>query len=140
MRYAWLKLTVLALIGISAACQNLSHRLNQEGALESIKNIRAAEQTYKVTKGAGKYGSLKELAEAGLVKNNLSEGHDLGYRFNIKVIGNSYMATAVPEAYGENAYKGTGAISYFVDETGVIRWGDKKGAEANSNDPPLGKQ
>lgn len=140
MRHVWLKLLVFTLISISTACQNFNFRLNEGGALDSIKKIRAAEQAYKAAKGAGKYGTLEELAEAGLIKPGLSDGRDRGYRFRVAVTGNSYSATAAPEEYGETAYKGTGGVSYFVDETGVIRWHYQDGAEANSGDSPLEKQ
>jgi hypothetical protein len=121
-------------------CQNVEYRLNQEAAIESIKSIRAAQQKFREIHVGGRYGSLKELADAGLIDQSLSDGRDRGYRFEIRLKDDSYSAVAVPEVFGESAYKGTGGISLYVDETGVIRWDTGKGHEATLNDPPLAKQ
>jgi hypothetical protein len=140
MRHVRFTLIILLSICITIACNNFVYKFNQEHALKTIKAIRSAQQTYKETKGAGKYGTLKELAEAGLIDPSLSKGRHKGYLYYIRASENFYSAVAVPEKYGRTAYAGTGAVSYFVDQTGVIRWGDKEDHAATVNDPPLAKQ
>jgi hypothetical protein len=44
---------------------------------------------------------------------------------------------AVPTKYGANAYSGTGSMSYYLNESGLIRGRDKNGEEANRDDPAL---
>jgi hypothetical protein len=114
--------------------QIATHRLNEEKAFDTMKLISSAQRACKEAKG--RYGTLKELADAGLIKSALSDGRDGGDRFEIRVAENSYSAVAVPEKYGARRYTGTGGISLYVDETGVIRGEDKGGREANANDPP----
>ena len=135
-----LNLTVIALASVillTSACQNINFRLNEDGAVESMRHIRTAQQTYKGTQSTGRYGTLKELSEAGLLKPTLADGVDQGYRFDIRVSGNSYKAFAVPIEYGQTNYKGTGRVSLYVDETGVIRGADKGGKEADAGAEPL---
>jgi hypothetical protein len=130
-RFIFIAATAIFLIVL---WQIATHRLNEEKAFDTMKVIRSAQQACKEAKG--RYGTLKELADAGLIKPALSDGRDWGYRFEIRVTGNSYSAVAVPEKYGARRYTGTGGISLYVDETGVIRGEDKGGREANANDPP----
>ena len=44
----------------------------------------------------------------------------------------SFKIWAVPQVYGTTAIR-----SFFIDQTGVFRGGDKNGGEANQNDPPI---
>ena len=102
-----------------------------------MQDIRAAQQRYKSTKGVGKYGSLRELVEADLLKSSLSNGEESGYRFAIRTSDMGYVATAVPLKYGVG---GTGFFSYYVDETGTIRAADKNGEEAGKDAPPISEK
>lgn len=121
---------------VIAGCHNLHWRLNQEGAIDSLVKIREAEVTFK--KSAGRYGTLKELAAARLLDSSIASGTRQGYRIDVRPKEQSYVAVAMPVEYGENAYKGTGSRSFYLDSSGIIRSGDKKGAEADLNDPPVG--
>lgn len=119
------------------ACNNINVRLNVEQAVLSIKNIRDAQANFKATSNAGRYGTLKELANAGFISPPLADGIDQGYKFEIRLGSDSYEAFAVPLEYSESANSGTGYLSLYVDTSGVIRGGDKRGAEANANDEPF---
>jgi hypothetical protein len=46
--------------------------------------------------------------------------------------GNKFEATAVPIEYGV-----TGTLSYFIDESGVLRGGDHGGGAATLADQPV---
>jgi hypothetical protein len=128
-----LALGVLVLV---PSCRiNLDRRWNQKEALSSLKTIREAERSFKVKKEDGKYGTLVELGAAELIDPSLASGIKDGYRFEVRIKGNSFEAIAVPIKYLE-----TGIMSLYLDETGVIRYGDKKGGEANANDSPIDSQ
>jgi hypothetical protein len=101
-----------------------------------LKAIRSAQTTFRAGKGNGRYGSLEDLAAAGLIDPSLAGGMKDGYRFTIKVTGSSYHAFAVPIKYGWKD-GGTGSWSYYLDDTGVIRGSVNNGMEANANDPPV---
>jgi hypothetical protein len=127
-------LSVMLLICILAVSCNkgIKVRLNEEVAIAWMMKIRGAQQKYKGTTGFGKYGSLNDLVKAGLLKAALNDGLDHGYRFEIRVGGDKYVAIAVPTTYEE-----TGYTSFFLSESGIIRGKWKGGGEASENDPAL---
>jgi hypothetical protein len=98
--------------------------------------LLSAEATYQSTTGQGNYGTIEELGKEKLIDFVLAEGHRFGYLFRVrreKVSSESPQASleiiAVPRIY-----RRTGRRSFYLDETGVIRYMDKKGAEANRDD------
>jgi hypothetical protein len=134
MKRLWILCTVaLSSFFIVIACNiNFQRKVNQREALLSMKTLRDAEAAYKVTKGAGRYGNLKELGAAGLIDSSLASGSKEGYRFEVRVRGDSFEAIAIPIKYLD-----TGIMSFYLDHTGVIRYRDKEGGEANVNDSPV---
>ena len=66
-----------------------------------------------------------------VLKNRLQTS---GYRFDVTVSGDKFEVTAVPLEYGK-----TGKLSFFIDNTYVIRGGDRNGAAARGRklDPLL---
>lgn len=55
----------------------------------------------------------------------------IGYKFEIEFSGDSYTATATPIEYGK-----TGKLSFYTDQSGVIRQGDHGGMPASAEDKP----
>ena len=55
-----------------------------------------------------------------------------GYKFDLIVTGDKFQLTAVPVEYGKN-----GKMSYFIDQTRVLRGVDRQGAAATSSDPAV---
>lgn len=121
-------LIVVAVIGIVAAIAipNLfaSRRAaNESSAVANLRVVTHAEHTFYLTRGDGRYGSAAELRDAGLLDSVLSGdgagatgGQKGGFRYTITPgAGATYTATAAAEA-------GQAARSFFVDETGVIRY------------------
>lgn len=111
-------------------------RHNEAGAITSLQTLFSAEAVYQATVGNGDYGTLEELRKEGLVDNVLGEGHRYGYLFRIRREKRSSESpqpsleiTAIPRTYSR-----TGLRSFYLDETGVIRALDKKGAEATHAD------
>ena len=140
MKYLYILAIASWLVCSTSSCHQVAYRKNELNAVDIMKAIKSAQHTYKSTQGAGKYGTLKELAEAKLIKPELSNGKYSGYLYNIRVTENSFTAVAIPERYGENFESRSGGVSLFLDETGVIRFGYKNGKEATINDPPLPNQ
>ncbi len=150
MAVAALVLNIVALVSFvpmgmiaAIAIPNLlaSRRAANEGAAQSsLRTLHAAEATYQATKGAGNFGTLSELAAEGLIDSRLATGTKSGYKFTVELTTNEtnypgFAVVGVPMTYG--GVEGTGVRSFYVDETGVIRGGDKFGRPATREDLPL---
>ena len=114
-------------------------RYNEAGAIMMLRTLHSSEATYQATAGNGNYGTIAELLKENLIDYVLAEGHRFGYLFRVRQEKTSsespqasFEIVAVPRTYGR-----TGRRSFFVDETGVIRYTDKKGAEPNRDDEML---
>lgn len=146
MAIAALVLNIMSLVtfvpvGIiaSIAIPNLlaSRRAANEGsAMSSLRTLASAEMAYQATTGAGKYGTLSELAAADLIDSRLATGTKNGYNFTVELTTNEdypgFEVVGVPMTYGNS-----GIRSFYIDETGVIRAGDKSGKPSTKMDPPL---
>jgi type IV pilus assembly protein PilA len=121
-------LIVVAVIGIVAAIAipNLAasrRAANETAAIGSLRVVTRAEHTFYLTRGDGRYGSAAELRDAGLIDSVLAgEGaastgsRKNGFLYTITPgAGATYTATAAAEG-------GQATRSFFVDETGVIRY------------------
>ena len=81
---------------------------------------------------------MDQLAAVALIGPETATGTHLGYQFTIEVkksserVSAAYQAVGVPVTYGK-----TGRRSFFMDESGVIRGGDNRGAEATALSAPL---
>lgn len=113
-------------------------RHNEAGAIRTLFTLLSAEATYQATAGQGSYGTIEELGKEKLIDFVLAEGHRFGYLFRVRLekfsseSPASFKIVAVPRTY-----RRTGRRSFYLDESGVIRYADKKGAEANPEDNML---
>ncbi|MEO8436203.1 MAG: hypothetical protein ABI596_14980 [Pyrinomonadaceae bacterium] len=121
-------LVLMMVAGVSAGSNTSPADMNEAVAKSALRTIVAAEETYKATSGNGSYGTMDQLATAGLVSRDLFEKY--GYKFEVTVSGTRFEATATPKEYGV-----TGSPSFFVDESGIVRGADHNGAPANAGDP-----
>jgi type II secretory pathway pseudopilin PulG len=150
MAVAALVLNIVALVSFvpmsmiaAIAIPNLlaSRRAANEGSAQSsLRTLHAAEATYQATKGAGSYGTLSELAAEGLIDSRLATGTKSGYKFTVELTTNEtnypgFAVVGVPMTYG--GVEGSGVRSFYIDETGVIRGGDRFGRPATKEDLPL---
>ena len=103
---------------------------NEIAAQSRLRSIVTAEMAYQM-ESAGEYASLDTLVEKRFMPDP-SHGKLTGYRFNVRVKSGGFEATAEPERYGI-----TGKRSFFVDESRVLRGGDKHGATASALDPEI---
>lgn len=123
-------------IVMSIAIPNLiaSYRAANEGsAISCLKTIANAESVYVSTTGAGKYGTLNELAAAGLIDQTLANGVKNNYVFEIRTNGASFEAFATPVK--DRDFKGRSF--YFSSQEQFIRGAKKGGMAATAYDPPL---
>ena len=123
-------LIVVAIIGIIAAIAIPSlivtrRAANESSAIANLRTITHAEHTFCLTAGNGRYGSAVELRDTKLIDISLSGegagttgGRKNGFLYTITPgTGATYTATAAAEG-------GQATRSFFVDETGVIRYKD----------------
>jgi len=147
MAIAGLVLNIVALVSFvptmmiaAIAIPNLlaSRRAANEGSAQaSLRTLHSAEATYQATRGEGKYGTLNELAAAGLIDSRLATGTKNGYKFTVELTTTDlnypgFEVVGVPVTYGS-----TGIRSFYLDETGVIRAGDNSGRPSTKMDPPV---
>lgn len=110
--------------------KELPYRYNEARAMGALANLAQAQEAYKSTVGKGRYGTLDELFAAHLL-SRYEMTHD-EYRIELSVTGEKFQATATPRNYGK-----TGRISYFIDESRVLRGANHKGRTASVDDPSI---
>jgi hypothetical protein len=124
------KLLLLMIAGISAGPASSPMTVNESVAQGGLRTIASAEEIFKSTKGQGRYGSIQELIDEGLIPPDTPDRH--GYKIDLTVFGSGFEARATPAEYGK-----TGKRSYFIDESSVLRSGDHGGGPATVADQPL---
>ncbi len=95
-----------------------------------MQTLANAEMTFKSTEGNSGYGTLEQLASAGLFSTEPLEKY--GYRILVSASPDKFEITAVPIEYGT-----TGKLSFFIDESQILRGGDHGGGAATANDQPM---
>ncbi len=121
---------------------------SEQQALESLKKIAAAIETYRksyarLPESLDKLGASKKGAPtpdgAGLLDVDLAAGKKNGYSFRYVIVGANdvgapaqYELSATPSIYGR-----TGKVSYFRDSSGATHAADHQGAIGNANDPKV---
>jgi hypothetical protein len=123
-------LVMLLLAGISSTPNEAPMVRNEVIARSAMQTLAAAQATYQSTEGAGRYGTLEELIKAGLISKELLENS--GYKIDLIVSPNRFEISAVPAEYGK-----TGKLSFFLDESSVLRAGDHGGGAATIADKPI---
>jgi hypothetical protein len=85
--------------------------------VDLLWQVNDAERVFKEKNG--RYGTLDELAASELLRKDLAAGPCEGYTVNVVPDGDrGYKATAYPAEYTTNRMQ----PSFFVDETGALRW------------------
>ena len=121
---------MLLVTGMAKSAGDSETFSNESVGRSLLRTVYAAETTFQATRDDGRYGTLEELKTAGLLGHVPPQSS--GYKLELRVSGNKFEATAVPVEYGR-----TGFLSYFIDETGVLRGGDKGGGAATVADNPI---
>jgi Protein of unknown function (DUF3352) len=117
----------LLVAGLSAEIGDEPIRTNEIMARSALWQILGSQRSFRTSEA--RYGSLEELVAKDLVNKDI-ENH--GYKIELSVSSDKFEATAVPLEYGI-----TGRLSYFMDESGVIRAADHGGGPATVADAPI---
>lgn len=121
------KFVLLLIAGMSSGSEQSSSAANESMARAGLYSILHAEETYKASQGNGRYGSLQELIDAGLVAADTADRN--GYKIELILSGEGFEARATPNEYGKS-----GKRSFFIDQSTVMRGGDHGGGPATVAD------
>lgn len=127
-----------AVPGFETSAQGNPRLFSEILVLKSIVQIHGAQATWQATSGNGNYGTLQNLHQAGFIDGVLAGGEKYGYVYVLTTTpwspspptGARFTLTATPRAYRK-----TGVRSFFIDEFGEIRGGDRNGQPATAGDP-----
>lgn len=109
---------------------------NERAAIRSLVQLIGAQATYNATTGNGNFGTFADLLRASLIDPALASGNKYGYTFVMSLTPRStnspsrFNVTATPQRYLK-----TGRRSFYQDESGEVRGGDKNGGLATPADP-----
>jgi Protein of unknown function (DUF3352) len=121
-------LVLMAVAGISGESNPPPTVQNERAAIGLMYTIAQAEMAYK--KANGTCATLDQLTAAKMFPKDMIE--KTGYKFELTVSGDKFELSAVPLEYGKS-----GNMSLFIDQTFVLRGGDRSGAAATASDPPI---
>lgn len=147
MAIAGLVLSIVSLVSVvpvgivaAIAIPNLlaaRQAANESSAVSSLRTIASAEAVYQSTRGAGRFGTLNELAAEGLIDPKLANGMKNGYRFTVELTTDELNYPGFAVVGVPITYRSTGVRSFYLDHTGVIRCGDNSGGPSTKEDLPL---
>ena len=123
-------LVLMAVAGISAEANQSPLMRNESMARAALSITAMSEARYRADQGKGSYATLDQLVAQGMLSKDMLENY--GYKIELTVSGDKFEATAVPTEYGN-----TGKLSYFVDQTAIVRGGDHGGGPATAADRPV---
>ena len=123
-------LVLMAVAGIAGEANPPKNLQNERVAISLMYTIASSEHHYKASKGSGVCGTLDQLIAAQFISKEMMDNS--GYKFEITVNGDKFEVSAVPVEYGKS-----GTLSFFIDQSYVLRGGDRNGAAATASDPPL---
>ncbi len=121
-------LLMLQVVTLSAKANESLPASNESVAKSVMRSVGSAEATFKATENS--YGTLDQLVSAGFLGKEMADKY--GYRIEIAASKDKFEITAVPLEYGQ-----TGKLSFFLDESQVLRGGDHGGGAATVADQPL---
>ena len=129
---------IIALLAAIAIPNLLRARLNanESAAIAALQTISTAEQSYRASNP--RYGTLAELGNSSppYIDSVLASGNKQGYSFSLSAFSDTFTCVARPQTYGK-----TGVRSFYVDESGVIRYSTVNNASIATIDndtwPPI---
>ena len=123
-------LVLMAVTGISGEVNPPATVQKERMAIGAMYMIAIAEEKYKTGTGGGSYGSLEQLIAEKLVSKEMIDNS--GYKFELTVTADNFEVSAAPVEYGK-----TGKMSYYMDQSRMLRGADRSGASALASDPPI---
>jgi len=119
---------LMAVAGISGETNPPQNIQNERIAIALMYTIANAEMQYKSKKGS--CVALDQLITDGTISKETLENS--GYKFDLTFTGDKFELSAVPREYGKS-----GNLSLFIDDSIVLRGGDRNGAAATVSDPRI---
>ena len=122
---------VLMMVASISTATNQSELMRNENMVRyMLTTIATSEGQYRANHGKGSYATLDQLIAEGMVHKESLD--NVGYKIEVTVSGDKFEATAVPLEYNK-----TGRLSYFVDQSAIVRGGDHAGGPATAADRPV---
>jgi hypothetical protein len=78
----------------------------------------------------GKTDEMVRRGTAVLDFTNITVPHGIGYRISLQLCGPRFQIVGIPERYSK-----TGRLSFFTDNTLMVRAADRNGEPASEDDP-----
>ncbi|HEX8733733.1 MAG TPA: hypothetical protein VF721_00285 [Pyrinomonadaceae bacterium] len=107
---------------------------NELFAMRVLREIYAAQATYYLTVGNGRFAGGIQLLNANLIDNAVATGVKYGYIYGISEVFISgaprFVATATPYRYGKTAKR-----SFYIDSGCKLRGANKFGQQADADAP-----
>jgi prepilin-type N-terminal cleavage/methylation domain-containing protein len=126
---------IIALLAAIAIPNLLRARLNanESAAIAAMQTLSTAAQSYR-SANPGYPVNLFALSSdtPPYIDSVLGSGAKQGYSFTLAGATNSFNATASPVATGT-----TGSRSFYVDQSGVVRFSASSAAVATAGSPPI---
>ena len=125
-------IVILAAVAIPLMTRNRI-AANESSAVAGLKAIAHAEMAFHHSNG--EYADLGELSSAEppyISDSKVAGGEKDGYQFEVLAATNTgFQALASPVTFGK-----TGVKSYFIDESGVVRFSED-GSQPDGESPEL---
>jgi hypothetical protein len=102
---------------------------NEASAVNTMRVITVAQDTYRTMSGDDKYGEMNELTEAGLMPE-IPGGRKNGYRFTLVNNGSDFSVSATPD-------RNAGRRTFFYSSSDGRIHMRLDGLPATADDPPL---
>jgi len=123
-------LILMAVAGMSAESNPSPIIANERATISALRMISIVEARYRSGEGQGSFGSLEKLIENQMLSKESVENN--GYKIELTLTGSKFEVTATPLEYGK-----TGRISYYIDDSDILRGADHGGATASAADKPI---
>lgn len=107
---------------------------NEAAAVNSLRAILYAQNTYSATTGNGQFGELNQLGSVQLIDGELASGRKYGYYFSVLTFEDGCEISAVPQNYGTTGRRSFQASCSEED----VRGADRRGEPASAEDPVVG--
>ena len=124
-------IAIVLLVGILSGCGAYQDKVRTSNEAAAILGLKVIHEQEEIRRNETKrYVPMDQLFRPADGIPPLSQMNP-GYRFEVRVRdgGKSFEAFAAPEQYGK-----TGRRSFYMNEAGVVRGGDKGGGEATATD------
>jgi hypothetical protein len=124
---------MLMFAGFSSGMAEASLQSNEATTQSLLRAVANAEAAFRANGGQGRYGSLDELETKDFATRDYFEKYGYAVQLTASEVG--FELTAVPVEYGKS-----GKLSYFIDQSNILRAGDHGGGAATVADEPLGSR